>query len=606
MNIINDNNIQPINYPDSIDEPIKFEEEIIQSTQELINELQLGAFEQESIEDIPNLELIQSTVSNVENEVQEIINDLKINEKINVIFDPSNTSSDTEKVKKFLDDISSEFKVIQDKMKLNQQSRELKAEVVEYLSIPTVSLSVGIEIAEIVSRHVNSFEEIGSEILNDSLIGLEFLSLGFQCFTLQKQGQIISSKEEHKNNLLMKLEKEQNPGNAILIHEQVAFLEKEIKVLRSDFQEKTIKISTKFLLATFEGSKEVLNFVSSSSKMISAHAEVIGKLVISSAALSVGGALISLGWSTYQVCQNSSKLNHTHMKINAVSQQLKSLTQNEIYIAYMLQAKLDRLKNLENHQTYQLGMQILNMSSASLALVASSKIVLAAAGIALSATAGAVLGGTGLVGIALFGGGIAVGVGVKTYQKRDTIKHTLKSIPIATQKLILKKQLRATEEMHKNIVNQIDKLTHNISENIKKQSSLQVVPKNINELLKRKNPQIIHQQTIQQFEMLVNQLNNANLMEVIFLEKEKALKHNLDSLEKTSHNNAIDYKLRTEQKKFKKYDLMTIEVIKKVLSEGLTNEIVRDQLKDFLIAQGYPIKGEPTIDNVLDYILDDK
>lgn len=476
---------------------------------------------------------------------------------------------------------------------------------VEFLNQPLYILTKGISLAEkILNRLPEKVDEIfiAAQHLGH---GLDLLGIGFGCFSIQQNAAIIRNKEEELEKLLQQLEHATLPEVVQAIDRQIVALSFEIERLKGGLQEKILNITYSYVKEVFRNTPVVLNFATTSN-LIDANAKVIEKLLIASNGISLGGALISLGWSTYQVVQHSSHLLSLGKKIEKLQNQLKDLNQEDAVFAYILQSKLDRLSNVKTNYEYKLSTKVINFCAGSLSVAAATKGVMLATGLTIGSIASVGLSVAGGTGIALSLGVAAVGLGVTLYQNRYNIEHGYRSAPIEVQKATSLLSLKLMEhrlQSSKSNQSKLEKACETLQEKIE---NLEIVKDEGDSKKIREQMRKIEIQNKKLNSQLVKMRENLDYyvsVEEDTTNKIEDMKKEIEGLRENKKDLALERKLNNFQKKFKRYDLKSLDVIKNVINEGMEDPIIRKQIREFLLREKYEAKHDFSTEDVINYIL---
>jgi len=220
-----------------------------------------------------------------------------------------------------------------------------------------------------------------------------------------------------------------------------------------------------------------------------------------------------------------------------------------------------------------------------------------------------VLTATGGAGIALIGGTAAAGMGVAAYQNRYEIEHVVKSIPIESQRLIVKTQLRLIEKTYKEIKQKLKLLELHQLEIQKKLEAIQENPlpteKNRKKIIAQMYAaELENKKNFQQMNHIMDEMNKTLEEEKDSTTKIKALRKELASLEKRKLTIDHEKKAKNLRKKFKY--IQTGEMIKKTIEEGLSIPSTREGIRRFLLSQKFPVMQDFSPDTVLEYVLSAK
>lgn len=581
------------------------------STSQFISYIEKADSElQEIIED--EIETIEPKKLNREleeanQEIEEIVVDTE-KEIESVLEESSKTSG--EKLNKVIKLLQEDSAVIQEKIKELAEVGEKGEKISDYLAKPLLGLSVGIHIAEKIESHLPAEIETLSLATEQGKIGLELVGLGFKCYAIQKKGDLIRAKIAEKDALTLQAQKVKDPKKIEQLDTQIEALDREIDLLKESFREEIAVVTKEFLSTAFKESSNVLEIVANSN-LIDQHSTVMEKLLIASSDLSLAGSLVSLGWNCYQVAQHATHLSHTETKIEELKELSKKLSPDDIYTAYIVQTKLDRLANVKLDYQFTLGTKIVNMCASTLALAAATNTALIASGVAIGATASLALTVSGGTGVALAGGTVAAGIGVAAYQNRYAIEHAAKSIPIESQKFIVKTQLQMAEKTQKEIQKKLKQLEEAQVKNQKKLQALQDKPppkgKRSSEIVtKMKENEIANRKAFQKMNETMAAMNITLDLEKECNAKIKSLRKELKNLETKKTVISDEKKMKNFRKKFRTYDLSTLSVIKKTIEEGLSLPETRAQIRAFLHSQNFPARQDFSVDTVLEYLTSSK
>lgn len=559
-----------------------------------------------------NPEELNEVINEVDEQISEICQEL--DRKIDAFFaDEAPQIPSEEQIEEIIGILEEESKIIEEKLKSKKKSAEMGREVTEYLTNPLLGLGIGIHIAEKIKKNLP--EEVHTTLLASSKTktALGFLGLGMECFALQKQSAVIRQKSQEKEALLKLVQKESNPKKIESLDLQIEALSHEIDSLQEHLNEEIKEVTEKFIVKSFSEAANILELVANS-KLIDLHADVMKKLLIASNDISFAGSLISLGWNCYQVAHQASHLSRTSNKIDELKEISAKINQAEdVFVAYIIKAKLDRLANVKIDYQMGLATKIVNMCASSLAVAAATNTALITAEVAVGTTASLVLTASGGIGMVLAGGVIAVGLGVAAYQNRYEIEHAAKSVSIESQKLIVKTQLQLAEKTYKATsqkLKEIENSQHKIGRHLQ---SLQEKPgivtknKNKNEIVKEmKSRESENKMAFQLIQKYMVEMNEVIEKEQLCMSTIKTLRHDLESLEKRKVDIELDRTIKNFRKKFRFYDNSTLNAIKKVLAEGLSQSDSKRRIRTFLLQQNFSAKHSLSLEDVLDYILSPK
>lgn len=545
-------------------------------------------------------------------EVEEIFAsfDKEIEDKLQEL--PPDTPPE-EKLNEVIRILQRESKTIQDQIKTKVKAGEKGEEVNHYLTQPILALSLGIHIAEKLESYlpVKLDEEMIERSLfaaDQSEFGLDVIGLGFRCYAVQNESKQIRGKIEERESLIQLAQKESDPAKLKEYDAQIEAIDHEIDQMKEKFNSKISEVTKKFLTTAFSESSNVLDFVANSD-LIELHTNVIEKLLIASSDLSLAGSLVSLGWNCYQVGSHASHLSHTKNKISELQSLAKTFGPDEVYLHYIVQAKLDRLANVKKDYQYQLGSKVANMCASTLALAAATNTAIAATtGIALGATASLLLTTAGGAGAVLVGGTVVTGLGVAAYQNRYEIEHAAKSIPVVSQKLIVKAQLEMAKKTNQQIKAKMKQLETEQSEVQNRLQALQnaPAPKGKNIVAQMQAAEVENKKAFQKMNAVMTEMNETLDVQKECLSQIKNLEKELKALDKRKVVLSEDKKMKNFRKKFRVYDTPTLEVIKRTIQEGLSKPQAKEQIRDFLNSQKFPAHQDLSVETVLDYLISPK
>lgn len=585
-------------------------QEIIETAQQLINELSSLPNISDEIEkeEIPKVEEINEAIGQIDDQVQKLTAD--VDAQIISLLNSSAGMTEEEKAKEAIKIIEQQYGTIEGKLKDSVEMGKKVEEVANYLHYPTVALLLGMHFAEIINSHLSQpldFAGLAGGIGglgNLELGGLSIIGLGFKCYSLQKRGEEIKVKEERKQVLIEKVKVETNAGVLEDLNAEIEMLDRVIDSLKSDLKLGIVEASQAFMVDLFEHSSELINAFTTSSDLLVNHADLVARLMEISNGVSIAGSLISLGWTTYQVYNHSSKLRHANQQISHLTSRLIAMTKEEAYLAYILQSKLDRLNNIRSNEKVDLGLQVVKFSATSLALTSALKGSLILAGVAIGTTASVALSGAGITGIVLLSGTLAAGTGIVVYKNRYNIEYGVKAVPLLTQKLILKKQLARANVVQEKAQEKMGLLVVDFKENSKKKAELFEVPDNIEEALTRRNPQAAFSSVLAKEQLISKEIDDLREILNSSIKSINELKTTIQQLESKQQEHKERRDLKNFRNQFNNYDLTTLNIIRKVLDEGLNTEESRNQIRDFLRSENFPVPRNVEWKHVLDYILE--
>jgi len=578
--------------------------EILEEMETFVQSVKLSPILFEEENNLPSVQEIEEMTEVLNKNLNKAAAD--VDKKLDHLFNSSIGETDEEKVKKALNIIYDNYRHIEETLEKHEGSSEIAETSAKLLKIPLDAMIMGCHFAEKISENLESPASLvtfGNEV---GLVGLGIIGIGIKCYSIQNQGKMISINHEKVNLILEKIKNEKNPAVIEELHKEIMIILKDIEHLNKEMKTNLLSVTHEFFAEAFEKTPSFIDFTASSTHLFASHADILTKLMEVSSGLSVAGAIVSLGWTSYQVYQHSDRLKTTDRKIDELTKKNNGLTEDEVYIAYIIQSKLDRMKELKSNQKLKLGLRILNLTASSLALSAAFKGALIASGVAVGATTSIALTGTGVVGLTLLGGVAGVGTGLAVYQNRFNIEHAVKAIPLITKKLILKNQLKNAEKVYEVTKDNVKNLLNSSKQNNMEKLSLLTIPDNIEDLLKSKNPQTRFIELMNQEKIIIDELNKAGKEHTDAGQLMKKLFKKIDSLTTKRKDVDLARRFKNLEKGFRNYDLTTLNVVKKVIEEGLADPSLQVQIRNYLRSELSRTGIEATWDDVLNYILDDK
>lgn len=480
----------------------------------------------------------------------------------------------------------------------------------DILRVPFFCLVAGLGFADKVSAHLGP-EAV--EVFKGSLAsipGLGVFGFGFSCFTLQQKAAAIKGLEEKKEKLVHLAKEESDPVVSANLDKQITSLTLEIQNAKLNLKLEIKETTGKFINDIFSSSHKIMDFVATSD-IIDLQSHAIEQQILGATGdVSAVASLVSFGWNLYQIVQNSSHLTRINNKIEELKQTHQKLGPEDVYLAYVVQAKIERLENVKQDYQYQISTKVVNASASTLMFAAGLKVVLIQGGIALGAATVSTLGIASGVGLALVLTGMTMAIGRGVYQNRHSIEHAVKAVSIEGQKMIYKLQLNLAKKSHEAVLEKFNKLRTNLQETDQWQ---QRIHQKVGELPKitsakevqtrMRDLQKQHVQAHVKMDFLMQEFSHNVDEEAYLANKMQLLQTGLEQLAQNKFQIGIEKTLHNEEKNFKKYDVTTLGVVKKVLEEALSNAGEKEKLLAFMHSQGFEAKANLTIDDVLNYII---
>jgi len=581
-------------------ETTHLEQTVIEMTGQSIEEMSKLSL---PLEVLPNLEEVKQVVSELDQEISNIVKTL--DKKLDDLFSVSNpTTPPKEQFQNALKLIESEYVILQEKLNLLDERDEFVESINTKLQIPLNAMIIGSHLAEKISEHLGTVATVTAFAGEIGLEGLGVIGIGMKCYKIQAEAKTISNYQTQLDSLHKLITTTNNPKQLKEAHQQIILIEKKMNALQTSLQDQIVEVTQEFFQQVFEKSENFIDFVSSSPTMLTSHAEVLSKMMTISSGLSIAGAIVSLGWTSYQVYQHSNALDTIGSAIEQLLETHQSMTSDQVTLAYITQAKIDRLKELKKDKKVQLGLKIVNLSASSLALTAAFKGALLASGIVLGTTASAALTGTGVAGITLLGGTALLGGGITAYKNRYNIEYAVKALPLVTEKIIINNQLKKVNNTYQQGLIKLKQLSAAFEENKQKQAQLLTIPDNIEDLLKLNQSQARFKQVFETENKILLEINDANETLVKTKNLSKQLFDKLSSLNNQQAEIRLNRKVKNLEKGFKTYDLTTLNIVKKVIEENLTDPELYEQVRQHLKNAAFEVDEKVSWDNILEYILE--
>lgn len=548
---------------------------------------------------ISEVKEIDQVVENLDSKVEGLTQG--IDNKINAYLVDHPQISDEEKIRGAIKIILDQHKELEANIKNSIENFEKGEMAAEYLKYPTESLLIGLHLAETINEHVNFSLEI-STVANLELMGLGLIGLGIRCYNLQKKGELITVYEEKKLALSEKLKKESNPSIKEDLEAEIQMIDKVLEEFKNELKIEIIDVTRRFFSEVFEKSSELAGTLASAA-VLANHADIVIKLMEVSSGLSLAGAVISLGWTTYQVYSHSTAYIQTNKRMDSLKLKLQAFAKDDVYLVYIIQAKLDRLTALRDKQKLDLSMQALKLSASSLAMAAVLKGVLISTGIAVGATASVALNAVGIGGVVLLLGASTATGGIAAYRNRYNIEYGIKALPLMVQQKILNRRLNEAHRTNEKAIETINLLQSAYQKNNAKKKELLTIPTNINELLNQGNHQRAFTQVMKNQSAIGEKLG---IVDQINFDSQ-VVKMNTQTKSSSVNNKRTEVKrvrdLKNQMQQFNKYDLATLNIVRKVTETGISDSQVHDQIKTFLKSEGSPTHNKVLWEDVLNYIL---
>lgn len=581
------------------------------TTSEFINNLSESSFVDLIEKDINSInhENTTSLVREIDHQVDEATDSIK--KEVEQYLSGEGSSETKEKqAEHIIELIQKRSKELEEKLAKQINTTETPEKIAHYLEKPLAGVSLGAALAEKLMPQYGEYFRIGSIITGAASIGIPFVEIGIRCYSIQKLNEQIKIKESECETLVKQISEAIDPTINKQIHETIESLKLEIEIMKKESEEKIIQISKDFVTYTFEGSNKVLEFVAETN-LIHHQANILHQLLQISSSISLAGSLVSFGWNTYKVVGQADQLSSTFDKIHELKNTLIEAKSSDVYLVYLIQTKLDRLEKVKTHEGIDLCSKIMNLTASTLAVSTATTAVLTAAGVAVGVAAGAVLTATGIGAAVLTGSSVALGVGMLAYDSRYDIEHLGKASEIEIKKLMIKSQIGLSEKKHQLTMSKIEQ----VENSLKKNNTIQNEMKHeIEQLSKEKDSKVViskmrqieqkNKDSVQQLTVLHNELEEFGSEENKLQSQIRLLNTELKSLNTKQTNIDSELKQKNFRNRFKKYDALTLDVIKKVLIEGLKDPESKKQIRDFLIAQKFPAPPESklTIDDLIEYL----
>lgn len=501
--------------------------------------------------------------------------------------------------------IEENFKPLTDHFE-HQAERAENAEVALGASSATIQMSL--KLAETIGAHFGPAAELAAVSSIASTLGTGLLSTGLECYVIQKKSAYCRAQESQRDALIHQAAQSKNPKDIQHLEQQIHALNIEIKELKSALHEEIVSTSEKFLTEAFTGSAEMLEFVSNS-HLLHLQTQMVEKLMLISDGASFAGSLVTFGYNSYQVVNSASHLKRVNAQLAELKEQLKTLTPEKAVLDYVIRAKIDRLSEAQREYVVQLSTKIANLTASSLALAAGAKVILVAAGVALGVTGGMVLTGMSLAGAGIAAGTAALGVSILAYRHRYDINYAAKVLPVASQKLLLGSELKSLKKVNKAVSNNLTRIE---KEQQKVQVKLQKIMGNVGNyqsndsavvLSVLRKQEIESQSTFAKMSSLMQEMNDNLAAEKASRAKINDVQKQLEALDQRKQELGSNRTISNYQKKFKRYDTKTLDVVRKVVGEAMADDTSKQLIRQFLLDHDFPAKQGFGTDDVVAYIV---
>jgi hypothetical protein len=308
--------------------------------------------------------------------------------------------------------------------------------------------------------------------------------------------------------------------------------------------------------------------------------------------------------------ESNEELNQLNNEINKIENELKN-TKLDPYLAHMIQIKKDYLLHKVGQLQYSLASQILATAANGLSVVGGVKAVLIAAGVAVGATATTALTATGFGALGVGGLLLLSATGKAVYDNRHTIAYQAQKAPISFthfqekrslfnnldkwKQAIIRKQaleirvLTLNEKISK-LVNELEANSH-LPDSEKKRE----IESNVKADLER------NKQKIEKMNRNITHLEQ----NIIFYQSQvKSIDDHLVVAEKQLKDKKETYHWKKLESVFKHYDTKTLQVIEKIMLEGITNKKGRTAIINHLKKTGLDGVDEKSLsfEKILAYV----
>lgn len=436
----------------------------------------------------------------------------------------------------------------------------------------------------------------------------ELVSVGFSCFFIQKQAQHIKAMEQQQATLMQLIDLAPSQKKDLHLQTQLDSLEIKISAEKSELKANVGKSIYAFAKLALKTSTETLEVVASA-PTIEAHANIVSHLMLASDSLSLAGALLSLGWNSYQVVSSSKKLFQMQSKVA----ELKDLANKseDLCTTCIIKAKIDRLENTRKDLIFNLGLKTTLACNSSLMIAVGITGIIAASGVAMGTAAATFMTASTGIGIGITAAAIGLPTAILVYQNRYNIEHLAKTSLPRSQKIVRQTQLKLENRRYADTEKTLQKLE---GEQKTAQRALQNNIDNLPSASRSDSRKVISDMKAleksqkKNFKKLTKALEKTNEYSLAVANiKENQTKIIEDVAKLTDKTKASKDRrdVKNLVRKFRTYDAYTLQVVRKAIRTGLQDPKSRLQVEKFLLSQKFPADNL-TEEKVMSYITSKK